>query len=86
MASFSFFLILSSSVLSVFSEANIEQRGLIWLIINCCATSVYVLHLKASLMRVKLKNFDTVFYNNLMSIPICLALSVVFDNWGRFME
>ena len=82
---FSFVLIILSSFLGTFGDPKFTIIGMIWLMINCFATAMYVLFLKGTLRTIKFKDFDTVFNNSIVSIPIMLVISVFSDAWGKFL-
>lgn len=82
---FSFLLIVLSSFLGTFGDSKFTMTGMIWLMINCLATAMYVLFLKGTLRTIKFKDFDTVFNNGILSIPIMLLISFRFDAWDTFL-
>ncbi|KAH8695306.1 hypothetical protein BGW36DRAFT_298884 [Talaromyces proteolyticus] len=65
-----------------FAKVPVLNSGYTWVLINCICTSLYVL---AKRKRIKLTNFrdiDTMFYDNLLSIPVLLSLTMVIDDWS----
>lgn len=56
--------------------------GYFWMFCNCLSNAGFVLFLRK---RIKLTNFtdlDTMFYNNLLSIPVLLLGSLIFEDWS----
>lgn len=86
---FSFALIVLSSVVAAWSDlgamAEFTPQALIgyfWMFANCFSNAAFVLFLRK---RIKLMNFtdlDTMFYNNLLSIPILAVWSLIFEDWS----
>jgi GDP-mannose transporter len=50
-----------------------------WMIANCLTTAFYALFMRAKIKQVGFKDYDTVFYNNLLSIPVLLMFSVMTE-------
>lgn len=74
----SFALMIVSSMFGN-SVDKIEGVGYAWMVANILATSVYVIYLK-KLMVVDLSTrTESVFFTNLLSIPILLFMSLLFD-------
>lgn len=62
-----------------YSSLNV---GYFWMFMNCVSNAGFVLFLRK---RIKLTNFsdlDTMFYNNLLSIPVLLIGSLLFEDWS----
>ncbi|RUS13539.1 hypothetical protein BC937DRAFT_95155 [Endogone sp. FLAS-F59071] len=92
----SFFLIVLSSVIAGwsdiseamnnFTEPNATQTtflGYFWMANNCFWSGAYVLYMRKRIKLTNFKDFDTMFYNNLLSIPLLLVLSLGFEDWGQ---
>lgn len=58
------------------------NAGYVWMMINCFCTATYVLGMRKRIKLTNFKDFDTMFYNNLLSIPILLVCSLVVENWS----
>jgi GDP-mannose transporter len=50
-----------------------------WMVLNCLTTAGYALMMRVRIKAVGFKDFDTVFYNNLICIPILLAFSFLTE-------
>ncbi|ANB14168.1 Vrg4p [Sugiyamaella lignohabitans] len=94
MALLSFLLIVLSSVVASWADITsaapgsesaaygIFNLGYFWMFANCLSNAGFVLFLRK---RIKLTNFtdlDTMFYNNLLSIPVLLVGSIIFEDWS----
>ncbi|KAK2765917.1 GDP-mannose transporter into the lumen of the Golgi [Arachnomyces sp. PD_36] len=68
------------------SDANQKistlNAGYIWMLINCLCTATYVLGMRKRIKLTNFKDFDTMFYNNLLSIPILIIFSIVVEDWS----
>lgn len=91
---FSFSLMVISSVVAGWADINALKTdanmnncllGYIWMFLNCTATGSFTLKMKANIKLVKFKDFDTVFYNNLLTLPIVLTLSLIFE-WPEALK
>ncbi|OZJ03265.1 hypothetical protein BZG36_04905 [Bifiguratus adelaidae] len=56
--------------------------GYFWMAINCFSTAAYVLYMRKRIKLTNFKDFDTVFYNNLLSIPLLIVLTILFEDWS----
>ncbi|BFZ57158.1 GDP-mannose transporter into the lumen of the Golgi [Savitreella phatthalungensis] len=70
-----------SSDLVTGTAANLNS-GYIWMFINCLASAAYVLGMRKRIKLTNFKDFDTMFYNNLLSIPILLVCTVLLEDWS----
>lgn len=52
---------------------------------NCLSTAFYALIVKAKIKEAGFKDFDTVYYSNLLSIPILLVMSLLTEI-GEFQK
>jgi GDP-mannose transporter len=56
-----------------------------WMVLNCLTTAFYALIMRSKIKEVGFKDFDTVFYNNLLSIPVLLVASL-FTEIGEYFR
>ncbi|KAG9519532.1 UDP-galactose transporter, partial [Aureobasidium melanogenum] len=56
--------------------------GYVWMAFNCVCNAVFVLAMKVRIKVTNFKDFDTMYYNNLLSIPILLVFSLLFEDWS----
>ncbi|KAK4941696.1 GDP-mannose transporter into the lumen of the Golgi [Elasticomyces elasticus] len=98
MALFSFGLMVCSSVIAAWADithalasahgaAGTQElatlnAGYIWMLLNCLSTAAYVLGMRKRIKLTNFKDFDTMFYNNLLTIPILLAGSFITEDWS----
>ncbi|KAI8929745.1 hypothetical protein BC831DRAFT_442902 [Entophlyctis helioformis] len=87
----SFFLIVVSSVVAGWADiaagntlnASANDVGVVvaygWMVANCLTTSAFTLFMRSKLKSCNFKDFDAVFYNNLLSIPTLIFLSLVTE-------
>ncbi|KAL2823976.1 GDP-mannose transporter 1 [Aspergillus cavernicola] len=64
------------------SKVSTLNAGYIWMMINCLCTSSYVLGMRKRIKLTNFKDFDTMFYNNLLSIPVLIVCSGVLEDWS----
>lgn len=72
--------------MSNFTDPNATQTailGYFWMANNCFWSGAYVLYMRKRIKLTNFKDFDTMFYNNLLSIPLLLVLSLGFEDWGQ---
>ncbi|THV75100.1 UDP-galactose transporter [Aureobasidium pullulans] len=58
------------------------NSGYIWMAMNCFCSAAYVLGMRKRIKLTNFKDFDTMYYNNLLSIPILLICSLFMENWS----
>jgi len=56
--------------------------GYFWMLINCCVSATYVLAMRNRIKSTGFSDWDSMFYNNLLSIPVLAVFSLVAENWG----
>ncbi|PWY70159.1 GDP-mannose transporter 1 [Aspergillus heteromorphus CBS 117.55] len=64
------------------AKVSTLNAGYIWMLINCLCTSSYVLGMRKRIKLTNFKDFDTMFYNNLLSIPVLVVLSGFLEDWS----
>ena len=50
--------------------------------INCLASAAYVLFMRKRIKVTGFKDWDSMFYNNLLSIPVLVVFSLLIEDWG----
>ncbi|WVF65396.1 GDP-mannose transporter 1 [Kwoniella sp. CBS 6097] len=58
------------------------NAGYVWMAANCLASAAYVLFMRKRIKVTGFKDWDSMFYNNLLSIPILVVASLVIEDWG----
>jgi GDP-mannose transporter len=56
--------------------------GYVWMALNCFCSAAYVLFMRKRIKITGFKDWDSMFYNNLLSIPVLVVASLVFEDWG----
>ncbi|KAJ5595795.1 GDP-mannose transporter [Penicillium hetheringtonii] len=64
------------------SKVSTLNAGYLWMLINCLCTSSYVLGMRKRIKLTNFKDFDTMFYNNLLSIPVLLVATLLLEDWS----
>ncbi|ODV96677.1 hypothetical protein PACTADRAFT_48501 [Pachysolen tannophilus NRRL Y-2460] len=87
MALSSFLLMVLSSVIACYGDSNAEGNwnlniGYFWMLTNCFSTASFVLFMRKRIKLTNFKDFDTMFYNNLLSIPILVISSFILEDWS----
>lgn len=90
MALGSFLLMVFSSVIAYYGDSQGNTNGdpfetylgYIWMLTNCFASASFVLIMRKRIKLTNFKDFDTMYYNNLLSIPILLVSSLLFEDWS----
>lgn len=93
---FSFGLMVLSSVIAAWADiqhalehstdatakVSTLNAGYIWMLVNCLCTSAYVLGMRKRIKLTNFKDFDTMFYNNLLSIPVLVVATLLAEDWS----
>ncbi|KAK3812854.1 MAG: nucleotide sugar transporter [Benniella sp.] len=58
------------------------NTGYGWMALNCLSSAGYVLFMRKRIKHFNFKDFDTVYYNNLLSLPVMLLLSFCLEGWS----
>jgi GDP-mannose transporter len=83
---FSFALMILSAIVAGWDDLHIktgqEERWIAyaWMLANCVASAAYSIGIKGAMMSTHFKDFDVVFYNNLLALPLLLGLSFSFES------
>jgi len=67
------------SMSSVMGNLN---AGYVWMLINCIVTAAYVLTMRKRIKATGFKDWDSMYYNNLLSIPVLALFSLIAEDWG----
>ena len=63
------------------TELDQLNPGYMWMALNCLSSAGYVLYMRKRIKHFNFKDFDTVYYNNLLSLPVMLLLSMTLEGW-----
>lgn len=82
----SFALIVLSSLVGAMNDMTFSLRGYIWMIVNCAVSASYILYMRICIRKVEFADFDSVYYNNMLAIPVLTFLSVTTEGWAEFVS
>lgn len=87
MALGSFFLMVFSSIIATYGDTDATGSmnfniGYFWMALNCFSSASFVLFMRKRIKLTNFKDFDTMYYNNLLSIPILLVASLLLEDWS----
>ncbi|KAG0050879.1 GDP-mannose transporter into the lumen of the Golgi [Linnemannia elongata] len=72
---------LASGTSALSLELSSYNPGYLWMAANCLSSAAYVLYMRKRIKHFNFKDYDTVYYNNLLSFPVMLALSMCLEGW-----
>ncbi|RYP10079.1 hypothetical protein DL764_000870 [Monosporascus ibericus] len=58
------------------------NAGYAWMGMNVFCTASYLLGMRKVIKNMNFKDWDTMFYNNLLTIPVLVVLSVLVEDWS----
>lgn len=58
------------------------NAGYFWMLFNCVMNAAYVLTMRKRIKSLGFKDWDTMFYNNLLSIPVMIVFSFSVEDWS----
>ncbi|KAK4157879.1 GDP-mannose transporter [Chaetomidium leptoderma] len=58
------------------------NTGYAWMGMNVVCTSAYVLGMRKVIKKMNFKDYDTMFYNNLLTIPVLIVSSLLVEDWS----
>ncbi|TBU30717.1 hypothetical protein BD309DRAFT_947967 [Dichomitus squalens] len=68
-----------SSVGGIVRQLNV---GYFWMFLNCGTSAAYVLTMRKRIKGTGFSDWDTMYYNNLLSIPVLAVASIIAEDWG----
>lgn len=66
----------------VLGDGGVMMLGYFWMAVNCVSSASFVLYMRKRIKLTNFKDFDTVYYNNLLSIPLLLIPSLLLEDWS----
>ncbi|ODQ66756.1 GDP-mannose transporter [Nadsonia fulvescens var. elongata DSM 6958] len=72
----------ATTSLSNASAVSSLNAGYIWMFTNCFSSAAYVLIMRKRIKLTNFKDFDTMYYNNLLSIPVLIVASLLMEDWS----
>ncbi|KAL5121740.1 GDP-mannose transporter into the lumen of the Golgi [Pleosporales sp. CAS-2024a] len=58
------------------------HAGYLWMAFNCICSATYLLTMRKRIKLTNFKDYDTMYYNNLLTIPILLIASILVEDWS----
>ncbi|CCE63350.1 hypothetical protein TPHA_0E02580 [Tetrapisispora phaffii CBS 4417] len=56
--------------------------GYVWMLTNCLSSAAFVLIMRKRIKLTNFKDFDTMFYNNVLALPILIIFSFIVEDWS----
>jgi GDP-mannose transporter len=56
--------------------------GYLWMGANCVVSAAYVLSMRKKMKGMGFSDWDTMFYNNLLSVPVLILSSFLMEDWS----
>eukprot|EP00834_Sanchytrium_tribonematis_P005883 NODE_389_length_8228_cov_1.280600.p4 type:complete len:222 gc:universal NODE_389_length_8228_cov_1.280600:4855-4190(-) len=81
----SFVLMVLSSLCAAGSDVTFSFKGYFWTAVNICSSAYYVLFIRKKIRKLQFREYDTVFYNNMLVLPMFTIISIFMDDWAKFM-
>ena len=81
----SFLLMVASSMVAAGSDLTFSFIGYFWTILNVFSSAYYVLFIRKKIRKLQFREYDTVFYNNMLVLPMFTFLSIFGDDWSKFL-
>ncbi|KAF5383531.1 hypothetical protein D9615_003695 [Tricholomella constricta] len=81
---------LASSMSPVDRATNVESFtggghelniGYLWMLVNCLTSAAYVLAMRKRIKATGFSDWDSMFYNNLLCIPVLAVCSLAVEDW-----
>ncbi|KAJ1943494.1 GDP-mannose transporter into the lumen of the Golgi [Linderina macrospora] len=80
----SFSLMVLSSIVGAWNDMTFNGHGYFWMSFNCLASATFVIHMRKVIKQVNFKDFDTVYFNNLLTLPLYMIMSLLMEDWTGF--
>jgi len=64
------------------SALSTLNSGYAWMGLNVFCSAAYVLGMRKVIKKMNFKDWDTMFYNNLLTIPVLLACTFIAEDWS----
>ncbi|KAG6849293.1 GDP-mannose transporter into the lumen of the Golgi [Arthromyces matolae] len=71
-----------TSLESFSADVHVFNIGYLWMFFNCLASAAYVLAMRKRIKVTGFSDWDSMFYNNLLCIPVLVACSILVEDWG----
>lgn len=61
---------------------SVLNAGYAWMGLNVFFTSAYVLGMRKVIKKINFQDWDTMFYNNLLTIPVLMVCTLILEDWS----
>lgn len=68
------------------ADLTFNAVGYAWMFLNCVSSAGFVLYMRKAIKTVNFKDFDTVYFNNILTLPIFLLMSLITEDWFSLYE
>lgn len=75
-----------SSLIGAVNDLTFSPRGYIWMMMNCAVSAAYILYMRVCIRRVEFADFDSVYFNNMLAVPVMMVLSLASEDWSGFVS
>ncbi|KAG6890300.1 GDP-mannose transporter into the lumen of the Golgi [Termitomyces sp. Mi166 len=72
----------AASLESFTGAAHELNIGYLWMLVNCLASAGYVLAMRKRIKVTGFSDWDSMFYNNLLCIPVLVICSLLAEDWA----
>lgn len=72
----------ANDVIEGFQGYGVLSSGYLCMALNCVCSAAYVLLMRKRIKVTGFKDWDTMFYNNFLSIPVLLIMSFFVEDWS----
>ncbi|KAF9078065.1 hypothetical protein BDP27DRAFT_1310710 [Rhodocollybia butyracea] len=76
---------MGSGIGTLHDVTGVVQRlniGYFWMFLNCLTSATYVLTMRKRIKATGFSDWDSMFYSNLLSIPVLAIFSIILEDWG----
>ena len=64
------------------STIFVLNPGYLWMFTNCISSALFVLIMRKRIRLTNFKDYDTMFYNNVLALPLLLVFSFILEDWS----
>ncbi|EIM22106.1 UDP-galactose transporter [Wallemia mellicola CBS 633.66] len=88
LTSFAFLLMVLSSVVAAYDDFDLNDLfnksmiGYFWMALNCLSSAAYVLLMRKRIKLTGFKDWDSMAFNNALSIPLLIVSSLIIEDWS----
>lgn len=72
----------AKAAISLTENVSAFNIGYVWMFTNCISSALFVLIMRKRIKVTNFKDFDTMFYNNILAMPILLISSFIIEDWS----